>query len=229
MKKVILLLLVVVIAICACGCARSNDNNFPTILVDTYYEKTNAASVALANSNINDIKSFARETRLVAYTVDRNTPFRVTFLYNDFENGRVYPLPYINGRAEYMNDYEYREMLNADLTSATLGQLQSEELEIGDSGDILAVILDWKATDFWGNVGYYSICDFDGDGSWDYMTRSKDDLSFMYFTSNISNKSPGRVIDEYNEAGLSTTEGEILTLPDLTGKETFKDIEKLLL
>ena len=229
MKKVILMILAaVVIAVCVCGCARSNDSSFPTMIEKTYYEKTNTASVALANSGINDTASFARETRLVAYTVDRNTPFRVSFLYNDFESGRVYPLPYINGRAEYMNDFEYREMLNADLINATLVQLQSGELKIGDSGDILATIVDWKATDFWGNVEYYSICDFDGDGSWDYITSSTDSSSFMYFTSNISGGNPGRVIDEYNEAGLSTISGEILTLPDLNGKETFKDIEKLL-
>lgn len=236
MKKFLAMVIVICVFLCGalfCGCEKLSYNNFPNSMWETYRQLTEKADTALHNSNINDVAAFERETSLLAYTVDKNVPFEVTFLYRDYARDDVTVLPAINCRASVLDEYRYREMFKANLTLRILDVLS--ESKISDDGDIVGMIVHWERESFFGKKSYYSICDFDGDGVWDYRVRDIDKYDSMYYTeltsSSSDSDSPVRVFDDYNIIGLSAgilrANKMMFAMTDLSGEETFKDLEKL--
>ena len=234
MKKFLVIILAFILCVSCiglCGCSKLSQNNFPGDWHNYLVERTHEASETLVDSGINDIASFRKQTELVAYTLDRSVPVEVTFLYQDVDKGSVYPLPSISCRLDYVNDYEFRELFEANLTLEFFRVL--DEYGINDNGDVVGTIVHWRRTNFWGNKeSYYSICDFDGDGSWDYRVKDLSGYDSMFFTSETNtDTTPCRVFDEYNIVGLSTgvmaSHKEMFSMSDLSGKETFRDLEKL--
>ena len=99
---------------------------------------------------------------------------------------------------------------------------------MSDNGSLHATILSWQTRSFFGKISSYAICDFDGDGAWDYGAKTdgeKLDMSFVKYTS--SKNLPQRKINEYQTIFL-VCDQEITELNDLSGKETMKDFEQLL-
>lgn len=220
-KKILSLTLVVVMIVgCLCGCGQS-PNNLPHHLWVSYMEQADKADVALRDSGIEDVESFNNETSLVAYTIERQVPFTVKFLYDDYAGGRAYNLPGIEDSVDLINDREYREWYKANLTLSALDIL--DEHSVGENGDIIGVIVSWKrAPD-----EFYSVCDFDGNGRWDYCSKGTSGYDILDFVGGTID-GPSRKVEEQEIKLYSYSGQRIFELSDLTGEETFRDIEKLL-
>ena len=226
MKKYLgLSLVVALVVVCLCGCANLEDNNFPDSAYPSYVETTNKANTALANSCIQDFSAFIGETNLVAYTIERDVSFRVDFLYDNYSNGRVYNLPTIEHRVDLMNQFEYRELYKANLTLTVLDTL--DEYSLNESGDIVGVIVSWKRVRDFSDDEYYSVCDFDGDGTWDYCLKGTSLCGTLQFVEKTVVDGPSRTIDQQEIVMSVPFQDMVVELSDLTGKETFHDIEKL--
>ena len=221
MKKILVLTLVFVMIVgCLCGCGQS-PNNFPLIMRPSYTEQVEKASVALCYSGIKDTKLFNNETNLVAYTIERQIPCTVTFLYESYADCKAYSLPAIESNVMLINDFEYREWYKADLTLSILDVLN--EYSIGENGDIVGVIVSWKRTP----DEFYSVCDFDGNGGWDYCTKGTSEYDTLEFVGGTVG-GPSRMVEEQEIKLRSSSGQKIFELSGLTGEETFRDIEKLL-
>ena len=232
MKKFLILAIILVLVFSLCGCSNLTDNNFPVTMSEAYHKQTSEANLKLVNSKINDVAAFNRETALIAYTLDRDVPFKVTFLYQDYSKDSVTALPVIHCNARLVNEKEYREMFQAQITMEVFNIL--DKYQVSDDGDIVGVIVHWERTGFFGGKSYYSVCDFDGDGAWDYRVRDTSEYDSMGFLSRTRNSpdtdNPVREFDEYNIVELSAgtfQSGKQMYDMNLSGKGTFKDIEKL--
>lgn len=225
MKKVICIVLFVVTCLCLGGC---NENNFPTAAYNKLISTVNDADTALVRSDIEDVAGFRIIMHELAYTIDRDRYYEICFLYEDFDDEDVYQLDAISGVARRMNDNEYRQELEANLITTFLGTLQSDQSTVSDHGNLHAAILRWQTKSLFGKISSYAICDFDGNGTWDYGAKSDGEtLSMSFATYSFNGKLPRRKINEYHTMYLSCDE-EIVELKDLSGNETMKDFEQLL-
>ena len=218
MKKILVFLFVIAIVLSGCGKSLS-DNNFPEMYRADLSKKTSEANVRLLNSHIDDVASFTRVLDLIAVSMNKKKPFGATFLY-ETPSGRVVSLQTIEGNLRYIGD-EYRELMKADFINAILDQLQDQDLDIGDDGNIIGTILSWED-----GGTKYSVCDFDGDGIWDYGSRSM--LMFSSVASYKEDK-PYREVNEFEKISLtSISDKEIIILDNLEGGETLNDFKKIL-
>ena len=163
MKKTFLLFFVILLILTACN---PNKSNYPGAYNDSYCERVEEARVALSNSNIKDKAGFNKATELVAWTIDKGVDYRFEVFYEDVTTHTTYSLLQIKDRAEFMNNKEYRALLNADLTLAIIDKL--EELGIAEnSGNIVGMRLSWDKK----HKAYYTIVDENGDGTWDLAAK----------------------------------------------------------
>lgn len=220
-KFAIIMCFVIINVLFCAGCAEND--NFPKANDSAYQQTLDEASLRLLNSGITDPATFSKETGLVAYTINKRVNFLVSFLYEESETGKVYTLRNVEGFAQYINDNEYRQLYNAQLTEAVLDQIEKEKL--GD-GNIVGVILSWERDKgFFGEPIECAVCDFDGDGTWDYIGEN------LYFlVSSEPHTEIHRVVNEDTTVGLSNLwhKEEIVELTELKGDEKLKDLEKLL-
>lgn len=222
MKKYAIIICFVIFSVLFCAGCAENDN-FPKTNESAYQQTLDEASLRLLNSGITDPATFSKETRLVADTINKRVGFLVSFLYEESETGKVYALQSMEGFAQYINDNEYRQLYSAQLTKGVLDQIEEEKL--GD-GNIVGVILSWERNrGFFGEPIECAVCDFDGDGTWDYIGEN------LYFlVSSEPHTEIHRVVNEDTTVGLSNLwhKEEIVELTELKGDEKLKDLEKLL-
>lgn len=226
MKRFICILLIVLMCLCLGGCG---ENNYPTAAYEMLTNAVNNADTELVKSNIKDVAGFRSVMHELAYTIDKDRRFEVNFLYEDFDDNDVYEIPAaISGVAKRMNSDEYRRELEASFISTFLETLQSDQTTVSDNGSLHATILRWQTKSFFGKISSYALCDFDGDGAWDYGAKTDGDTLDMSFIKYSSNKNlPQRKINEYQTVFLSCNK-EVTELKDLSGSETMKDFEQLL-
>lgn len=224
MKKFISILLIVLLCLCLSGC---DENCFPTAAYGKLIDTINNADTALAESNIEDVAGFRTIMHNLAYTIDKDRRYDIYLLYEDLENGSIYNMP-LSGMVRRMNSNEYRKELEANLVISFLNVLQSDQSTVSDHGNIHAVILRWQSPDFFGRISSYVVCDFDGDGTWDYGAKDDDETLTMSFASYSSKEAcPKRKINQYEDAYLICNR-DIIGLKDLSRKETMKHFEQLL-
>lgn len=218
MKKTfsILAFMLSVALLVGCSADTLTENNYPDYWKQRLHEETESTMIDLTNSNIRNIGDFEKQVKLVAYTIEKNKPFSIAFLYSG-ESGNVYTLPEIQDEYRLMNSHEYREELKNTITNEVLGRLEELQME---SGDVVATILTWNPSNDYTNV---SLCDLDGDGSWDYLVDS-----YAFFGSSSSGKYPSVTIGE-NEIMLipDLPSRDIITLNNLSGDEKLSDFMKL--
>lgn len=225
LKKVICIVLFVLMCLCLGGC---NENNFPTAAYGELASTVNNAHMALVKSDIEDVASFRTIMHELAYTIDRDRHYEISFLYEDFDDEDVYQLDAISGVARRMNENEYRKELEANLTTIFLDTLQSDQSTVSDHGNLHSAILRWQTKSLFGKTSSYAICDFDGDGVWDYGVKKDGYPLIISFSSGSSDESlPKQKINEYHTVSLSCDE-EIVKLKGLSGNETMSDFEQLL-
>lgn len=219
MKKFICIILVIISMVVVCGCS---DNNYPTAAYDDLADTISRADMALANSNIEDKLGYRQVMHNLAYTVDRDKHYDVNIFYGDLDYNEAYDLPVFSSVAKRMNDNEYRKELEANMVSSVLDRLQSDKYMISDHGVIYSVILQWQRKDLFGNESTYAICDFDGNGTWDYGCRGP-----MKFVSKAADEFPSRRINRYTTISIYS-DGEIIMFDNPSSDETMVDFEKTL-
>lgn len=205
MKK-LNIIVIVIVATMLTGCTKAAlQNNFPKTLEGAYLKTKNEANVALANSGIKDIAMFDREMQLVAYSAKRHMPSNVTFLYAE-DTGKVCPLQTIEFRTDYTNDYEYPELLKSEITLRVLDHLGESQY---DNGDIVGVIMNWEQSHVFGDSTFHSVCDFDGDGTWDFCAQDTSWNNSIFYTSLVAaeDSQPSRVFNDYNIVGIHAVGG----------------------
>lgn len=208
-----------VLLICnSCSLQKLGEDNFPGMRDEEFKTTINQAEIDLKESIIVNPETLRMQAKNVAYTVEKDTPFSVTFLYLE-DNGYARALSPTYGHCSYMNSYEYRELLKAELYEKVIERLNEERDDEYLPGEVIASILEW------GEPGYCrSLCDLDGDGIWDYYTEDS-----AYFSESSNPDYPSRVINEKQEIKFVSSFGkDIIELDDIRGGETFSTFEKLL-
>lgn len=230
MKKTIIFFIIIIITITACGCRKNGD--IPSVWLDDYNTALEDSHSLLIDSKIGDFDSFLREVNLVSETIESKKDFAVSFIYECHSESTVYPLPYITWDTLFSYEFRrvYSEGQKTDWLKAQIVRslfyffFLNDKYKIDDNGDVIGAIFAWVSKDLSGNeIDRYYICDFDGDGVWDY--GSKHNMSIA------SNCTPS--LDEiYREVGdgriYLSIEGNYVVLEDLTGEESLKDIEKII-
>ena len=221
MKKIVIIIMVIFSVLFCASCAEND--NFPKANESAYQQTLDEASLRLLSSGITEPAAFSKETGLVAYTINKRVNFLASFLYEESETGKVYTLRSMEGFAQYINDNEYRQLYSAQLTEGVLDQIEKEGL---GNGNIVGVILSWERDKgFFGEPIECAVCDFDGDGTWDYIGEN------LYFlVSSEPHTEISRVFNENTTVGLSNLwhKEDIVELTELKGDEKLKDLEKLL-
>ena len=222
MKKLFTVLLVFVF-VTVTGCSMLEDN-YPSDDYEEYLETTAGAKEALFCSEVLNPVEYQAQAGNIAYTLEKNGTYKATFIYANDE-GYVYEMPRIEWTQQYMNEKEYPELCKAGLTVMTLDSVVSMDL---GSGRVVASMLEWERKNLNGSVvGSYALCDFNGDGKWDYLTGGEK-KPWASFYGNGEEDCLKREIDEYNVIYFSSND-EIIELDDLSGTEKTSDFEKLLL
>lgn len=217
----------IVLFVVVCYAFYDDGNNFPPYKQKELEEKTIEVNKALNKSGINDHFAFEREMHLVSYILERRIETRIKLLFFDRENNATKTVSY-NCTPEYMNDCEYRELFKADLTLSVIDNLH------GIDCDLVAVIVSWtRIKEFpWSKEGYYSVCDFDCDGKWDYLLEGLYEHDSMAFVDKVPEDTGiYREIDGIIvglSAGCYKNSVKMVELKDLPKDKTFKHIEKLL-
>ena len=202
----VILILVGITFLTGCNTEALSQDNFPLALEGEYLKIKNDAGVALLNSGIEDVSTFDKEMHLVAYSTKRLTPSKVTFLYADKGTGKVFPLQSIEYEEMYKNDYEYPEILKAKMTLWVLDLIQESQ---SDSGNIVGVIMNWEQPHFFGGSTFHSVCDFDGDGTWDYCAQDTSWANSIFYTglTAVEGSRPCRVFNDYNIISIDAIGG----------------------
>jgi len=198
----------------------TSDNNFAEISRADYDKKMSDTLLALHNNGIVESSPLWYETKLIAYTVEKDINYDVTFYYSQNDD-RSYSLNTICRKEKYMNDLEFHELIRIGLVDNVLAQAKEYELK---PGKVVACLLSWEGKDFWGNITCKpTLCDFDCDGQWDYLIDSS-----ASFSSRDEGCITSRALNNYDTVCLST-KGNVISLVNLTGTETFLDFEEMLL
>jgi hypothetical protein len=159
------------------GCSKVQEaahdmsqNNCPPYLWVEYQQHIQQVVRRLWNDKfITSPETFGPQAGAVAYTLERDKPLTVSFLYEEDDTGRAYSLPTIEWTQRVLNDYEFREEIKYELLECVLN-LQDSNYDV-KPGKVVATMLGWGVRDYSGNVvREYALYDLDGDGSWDYLT-----------------------------------------------------------
>lgn len=208
MKK-IFMILAVGIFIFLSGCsAHPFDNNFPKLMEESFKE-TEREAFEITKNNY----SYLTESKLVAYTIDKDRKTSIYVLYK-YDN-RLKTIPIIEDLSlRLMDHYKYRELYKNQLVIAFDTVIKNSE--VSSDGEIIGVLINWKTKD---NI--FSLCDLDGDGEWDYFANNKG-----YFSTNPAKHKEGEIkVTPYNWIGYSTL-GEKQKLSNLSQEETMKTFER---
>lgn len=166
----------------------------------------------------------------VAQTINARHYYNVRFLRYDI-NGGAHVYPEIPGYSSLLNDKEYRIVVKGNLEQS-VEKVEAELAEcdqpgIKDGAGFCGVILEWESYSIFADYGhggeFYSLCDLDADGKWDYYCKGKVATVGRYSTCDGIELGTGRFTEVlYSENGLIPAEEGILD-----GKR-LEDIEKLL-
>ena len=236
MKKNVYLLVIVIIVIVTllCGCSargtvddiiRGKDYYSDTGLYSnrTYRETLSKVAKELSESNIENIGQFSVMARLVSQTVWGRAPMKVTFVIQDIRYGGTRTFSY--------EDTELRRRLDDNGLWRKLYAAQVEMRAVNtlkplmpQRYNVVGVIVTWEQERIMASTLTHSVCDFDGDGKWDYYSSAP--IDYYGGVGEPDNPFETRILDDaYETEVVIVSENDLIEMPPLANY-TFYDIQK---
>lgn len=244
-KNLFLVMFIFVVAFNLCGCsvaeashtfAQSVEDKYDDIVRGIgYYSDTplyhdsdfnkdlSAVSVALSESNIENIGQFSVMARLVSQTVWGRAPMKVTFVIQDVRYGGTRTFSY--------EDTELRRRLDDNGLWRKLYAAQVEMRAVNilkplmpQRYNVVGVIATWEQERIMASTLTHSVCDFDGDGKWDYYSSAP--IDYYGGVREPDNPFERRILDDaYETEVVIVSEDDLIEMPPLE-YYTFYDIQK---
>lgn len=235
MKKIVRIFIVIVtLTTLLCGCSakgtvddiiRGKDYYSDTGLYSnqTYRKTLSKVAKELSESNIENIGSFTSMAGLVSRTVWGRAPMRVTFAIQDIRYGGTRTFSY--------EDTELRRRLD---DNGLWRKLYAAQVEIRAVNilkplmprryNVVGVIVTWEQERIMASTLTHSVCDFDGDGKWDYYSSAP--IDYYGGVGEPDNPFERRILDDaYETEVVIVSEGDLIEMP-LLEYYTFYDIQK---
>lgn len=158
----------------------------------------------LWNSSVN-------EAGMIASTVEANTRMSIYTQYQ-LNNNRAYESIVVAGTFDSVQNKHERALIKEKLSNAFATASAARELEKYNP-IVSGAIINWESD---GKV--YALIDINGDGSWDYLSRGKEEAHFSEDKGNLVYT---------DEVGRQTFVQSGETIEVFSPHLTFKDAEKL--
>ena len=234
MKKIFVVIMMFAVITLLCGCSvnetvdnlvRSKDYYSDTGLYSNQTYRQTVANVAkeLSESNIENTGQFSVMARLVSQTVWGRAPMEVTFVIQDIRYGGTRTFSY--------EDTELRRRLDDNGLWRKLYAAQVEMRAVNtlkplmpQRYNVVGVIVTWEQERIMASTQTHSVCDFDGDGKWDYYSSAP--IDYYGGVGEPDNSFERRILDDaYKTEVVIVSEDDLIKMPPLE-KYTFYDIQK---
>ncbi len=244
-KNLFLVIIIFVVVFCLSGCSVGEtfyafaqgveDKYDDTIRGIGYYSDTplyhdsdfnkdlSAVSVALSESNIENIGQFSVMARLVSQTVWGRAPMKITFVIQDVRYGGTRTFSYEDTELRRRLDDNglWRKLYAARVEMRAVNMLKPL---MPQRYNVVGVIVTWEQERIMASTLTHSVCDFDGDGKWDYYSSAP--IDYYGGVREPDNPFERRILDDaYETEVVIVSEDDLIEMPPLE-KYTFYDIQK---